>query len=423
MRPNELEDMQARRLQKGFLEGGCLRPCLSGNAHGHSTDSWYRRHCIGTPILKGVNMTGLFRPTALGDLNLANRIVMAPMTRSRADEHGVINPSASEYYEARADAGLIISEGINVGPMSNAFDRAPGLWTDEQTEGWKAVVNRVHEKNGRIVAQLWHGGRASARGLLSDKHPLSPSGVNDDLDRLQVWALLANGAYVRVAATPSRAMTLSEIQAAVDEFGRAAANAVRAGFDGVEIHGANGYLVHQFLSPTINQRTDDFGGSFEGRSRLLREIVVAIGYAMPRSRIGLRLSPFADYNSTRDPDPADTYGRLAHWLQTAGLAYLHLADTNAWTGAPDYERMLPIFRERYRGPLIVNAGITPERAADIVTRGEADAVAFGRLFLANPDLPARIRAGGPYNAPRQVGIYGGTDTGYLDYPNLEQSQR
>jgi len=344
---------------------------------------------------------------------------MAPMTRSRADERGVINPSASEYYAARASAGLIISEGINVGPMSNAFDRTPGLWTDEQTEGWKAVVDRIHDNGGRIVAQLWHGGRASARGLLSDKQPLSPSGVNDDLDRLQVWGLLANGAYVRIAATPSRAMTLAEIQDAVNEFGRAATNAVRAGFDGVEIHGANGYLVHQFLSPTINQRTDAYGGSVEGRSRLLLEIVSAISDVMPRSRIGLRLSPFADYNSTRDPKPENTYGQLAHWLETAGLAYLHLADTNAWTGAPDYERMLPIFRGHYCGPLIVNAGITPEHAVEIVNSGKADAVAFGRLFLANPDLPARIRAGGPYSSPQAFGIYGGSDSGYLDYPSLE----
>src|SRR6266702_561615 len=349
-------------------------------------------------------MADLFQSTALGDLNLTNRIVMAPMTRSRADERGVINPSASEYYAARASAGLIISEGINVGPMSNAFDRTPGLWTDEQTEGWKAVVDRIHDNGGRIVAQLWHGGRASARGLLSDKQPLSPSGVNDDLDRLQVWALLANGAYVRIAATPSRAMTLAEIQDAINEFGRAATNAVRAGFDGVEIHGANGYLVHQFLSPTINQRTDAYGGSVEGRSRLLLEIVSAISDVMPRSRIGLRLSPFADYNSTRDPKPENTYGQLAHWLETAGLAYLHLADTNAWTGAPDYERMLPIFRGHHCGPLIVNAGITPEHTVEIVNSGKADAVAFGRLFLANPDLPARIRAGGPYSSPQAFGI-------------------
>ncbi|NEU95467.1 alkene reductase [Bradyrhizobium uaiense] len=368
-------------------------------------------------------MTSLFDPVSLGDLDLANRIVMAPMTRSRADQRGVINPSASDYYAARASAGLIITEGVNVGPMSRAFDRTPGLWTEEQTEGWKAAVDRIHEAGGRVVAQLWHGGRASARGLLSDKQPLSPSGVNDDLDRLQVWALLANDAYVRIAATSSRAMTPEEIQGVVSEFRLAAANAVRAGFDGVEIHGANGYLIHQFLSPTINLRTDDYGGSAERRSRLLLEIVAAISDVVPRSRIGLRLSPFADYNSVRDPKPKDTYGQLANWLGTAGLAYLHLADTNAWTGAPDYERMLSIFREHYRGPLIVNAGITPEHAARIVDSGEADAVAFGRLFLANPDLPARIRVGGPYNSPQPFGVYGGSDSGYLDYPTLDTGSR
>ena len=368
-------------------------------------------------------MASLFHPTALGDLDLANRIVMAPMTRSRADERGVINPTAPEYYAARASAGLIVTEGVNVGPLSRAFDRTPGLWTEEQTEGWKAIVDRIHEEGGRVVAQLWHAGRASARGLLSDRQPLSPSGVNDDLDRLQVWALLANDAYVRIAATSSRAMTSAEIQGVVSEFRLAAANAVRAGFDGVEIHGANGYLIHQFLSPTINLRTDDYGGSAERRSRLLLEIVAAISDVVPRSRIGLRLSPFADYNSVRDPKPEDTYRQLAHWLGTAGLAYLHLADTNAWTGAPDYKRMLPIFRGLYRGPLIVNAGITPEHAARIVDSGEADAVAFGRLFLANPDLPARIRVGGPYSSPQPFGIYGGTDSGYLDYPTLDTGSR
>lgn len=363
-------------------------------------------------------MNGIFHPTIFGDIHLANRIVMAPMTRSRADGHGIINASASEYYAARADAGLIITEGVNVGPLSNAFDRAPGLWTGQQTQAWKTVVDQVHERGGRIVAQLWHGGRASARGLLADSQPLSPSGVNDDLDKLQVWALLANGAYVRIAATPSRAMTLDDMQNVVREFRMAAANAVKAGFDGVEIHGANGYLIHQFLSPTINLRLDEYGGSIEGRAKLLLDIVSAISGVIPRSRIGLRLSPFADYNSTRDPNPTETYGWVARWLQTAGLAYLHLADTNAWTGAPDYERMLPIFREHYHGPLIVNAGIAPDRAADIIGSGEADAVAFGRLFLANPDLPARIRAGGPYNTPGHIGIYGGSNNGYLDYPSL-----
>jgi N-ethylmaleimide reductase len=363
-------------------------------------------------------MPDLFDPIRLGDLNLANRIALAPMTRSRADASGVINASAREYYGSRAGAGLLITEGVNVGPMSNAFDRAPGLWTEEQADGWKPIVNEVHRNGGKIVAQLWHGGRASALGLLGGREPLSPSGINDDLDRLQVWALLANNAYVRIAATPSRAMTIEDIESVIAEFRIAAANAHRAGFDGVEIHGANGYLIHEFLSPTLNRRRDGYGGSPEGRVRLLREIVAAVAEGMPRKRVGLRLSPFADYNNVRDPDPGQTYGYLADWLNGVGLAYLHLADTNAWAGAPDYARLIPLFRAHYRGPLVVNGGISPESATQIINQGEADAIAFGRLFLANPDLPARIRQGGPYNTPRSIGAYGGGNTGYLDYPAL-----
>ena len=368
-------------------------------------------------------MMDLFDPVRFGDIELTNRIVMAPMTRSRADANAVINVSALKYYGSRAGAGLIITEGINTSPMSKAFDRTPGLWTDEQIEGWKPVVDHVHQRGGRIVAQLWHAGRASARGLLGDQQPISPSGVNDDLDQLQVWALLSNGAYVRIAATSSRAMTIAEIEDAIAEFRRASENAVRSGFDGVEIHGANGYLIHEFLSPTTNRRTDRYGGSPEARARFLREIVSAIAEVMPLSRVGLRLSPFADYNNVRDPDPVETYGHLTRWLDGAELAFLHLADTNAWAGSPDYAKMLPIFRNHYRGPLVVNAGITPKRAAEIVAGGEADAIAFGRLFLANPDLPARIRKGGPYNDLRHVGVYGGSDVGYLDYPALALSIR
>ncbi len=368
-------------------------------------------------------MPDLFEPATMGELGLANRIVMAPMTRARADARGIINPSAREYYGSRSSAGLLITEAVNIGPMSNAFDRAPGIWTDEQVEAWKPVIDNVHDKGGRIVAQLWHGGRASARGILEDRQPLSPSGVNDDLDRLQVWALLANGSYVKIAATPSRAMTLQDIQAVLREFHAAAANAARAGFDGVEIHGANGYLIHEFLSPTLNRRDDEYGGSPENRARLLRDVIAAVGDAVPLPRVGLRLSPFAEYNNVRDPDPDATYGHLAQWLDRAGLAYLHIADTNAWSGSPDYDRLIPLIRANYRGPLIVNGGISPERAAKIVSRGDADAVAFGRLFLANPDLAERIRRGGPYHAPRSIGVYGGGEAGYLDYPTLDSTPR
>lgn len=216
-------------------------------------------------------------------------------------------------------------------------------------------------------------------------------------------------------------MTLPEIHAVLHEFRTAAANAARAGFDGVEIHGANGYLIHEFLSPTLNLRDDDYGGSPEGRARLLRETIAAIADVMPLARVGLRLSPFAEYNNVRDPNPDDTYGHVARWLDRIGLAYLHIADTNAWAGSPDYDRLIPLIRANYHGPLIVNGGITPAKAAEIVGHGDADAVAFGRLFLANPDLPERIRIGAPYNTPYSVGAYDGGDTGYLDYPTLDTS--
>lgn len=365
-------------------------------------------------------MTDLFDPVNFGELRLKNRIVMAPMTRSRANAQGVINASAAQYYADRADVGLIVTEGVNIGPMSNSFDRAPGLWTEEQVEGWRPIVDRVHARGGTIVAQLWHGGRASAMGLLDGRAPFSPSGINDDLEKLQVWALLANGAYVKIAATPSRAMTLGEIKSTLDEFHAAAANAVRAGFDGVEIHGANGYLVHEFLSPNTNRRTDDYGGDAAGRSRFLKEIVSVMAEALPLSRIGLRLSPFASYNDVNDDNPADTYGYLSKLLEGLGIAYLHLADTNAWGGASDYDEMIALFRPSYRGSLIVNGGIDPQRAKAIIASGEAEAVAFGRLLLANPDLPARIRQNGPYNQVRHLGVYGGSDEGYLDYPTMDE---
>lgn len=363
-------------------------------------------------------MSELFSPVRLGDLHLSNRIVMAPMTRARAADDGIPNASAAEYYRQRAGAGLIITEAINVGPLSAAFERAPGLWTPEQSAAWQAIVSSAKAGGGCMVAQLWHAGRAGARGILAGREPLSPSGVNHDLGELQVWGLLQNGAYVRINATHSRAMTHADITHAIDEYRIAAANARDAGFDGVEIHAGNGYLPHQFLSPGTNQRTDEYGGDATGRARFLREILAAVGQVVPLTRVGIRLSPYADYNNVADPDPDETYASLATWLNGAGLAYVHLADTNAWTGAPDLARLLALFKPRYTGPLIVNAGLSPEHVAALVAEGSTDAVAFGRLFIANPDLPERMRQGGPYNDLRHVGLYGGSAVGYTDYPFL-----
>ena len=366
-------------------------------------------------------MPTLFDPVDLHALTLGNRIAMAPLTRSRATDGDVPGRDSATYYGQRATAGLIVTEATNVTPMSCAFEKAPGIYSDAQVEGWKLVTQEVHARAGHGFLQLWHCGRVGADGLLDGAAPLSPSGVNDDLDALQVWGELARGRYVRIAATPSRAMTTSEVEGAVEQYRHGAANALKAGFDGVEIHAANGYLPHQFLSPTINRRTDGYGGSLENRLRFLREVVEATIDEVGSARVGVRISPFAAYNNTRDPNPAETYAAVTDMLDEYGIAYLHLADTNAWAGQPDMPKILDVVRPRFRGVLIGNGGITPNAAHDLVATRALDMVAFGRPFLANPDLPARIRQGGPFNEPRNIGWYGGTAEGYTDYPTLARA--
>jgi NADPH2 dehydrogenase/N-ethylmaleimide reductase len=377
-------------------------------------------HGLKTKLQERI-MGRLHETLKLGALELKNRVLMAPLTRCRAGAGDAPVNLNAEYYAQRAGAGLIITEATNVSPNSCAFERAPGIWTQAQVEGWKKVTRAVHDAGGRIFMQLWHCGRVGASGILGGNDPLSPSGVNDDLDTLQVYGLLANGNYVRIAATPSRAMTGDEIKSTVREYKTSAINAIRAGCDGVEVHAANGYLPHQFLSPTTNQRTDAYGGSVENRARFLQEIVKAITSEIPAAKVGVRLSPYAHYNNVRDPDPTVTYAHVAKMLNDAGVAYIHVADTNAWAGAPDLHKTLPIIKSHFRGTIIVNAGITPEKAEALVDSGDADAVAFGRMFIANPDLPERIRRKGPYTELRDVGLYGGDRTGYLDYPFLAEA--
>ncbi len=368
-------------------------------------------------------MTSFQTSLSIGDLDMPNRVFMAPLTRCRAGDGDVPTPRMAEYYRQRATAGLIITEATNVSAMSCAFEHAPGIYSAAQIEGWKAATSAVHERGGRIFLQLWHCGRVGASGILKGNEPLSPSGLNDDLDRLQVYGLLRNGQYVRMVATPSRAMTADEIHTAIEEYRVGAEGAVQAGFDGVEIHAANGYLPHQFLSPGTNRRDDDYGGPVEDRMRFLSEIVDAVGSVVPPGRVGVRISPFAAYNNPADPDPVTTYSAVAGMLEDRGVGYLHVADTNAWGGDPDMDRILSIVRPSYSGVLIGNAGMTPETAADRLAKGDLDAVAFGRSFIANPDLPERIAAGGPYNEFRSVGLYGGSEEGYTDYPDLAAIRR
>jgi N-ethylmaleimide reductase len=363
-------------------------------------------------------MKHLLKPARIGDLTLNNSIAMAPLTRSRTGDAGVPSALNATYYGQRASAGMLITEATNVSPMSAAFEHAPGIYTEGQVLGWRSVAQEVHANGGTIFMQLWHGGRVSSYALLDGQAPLSPSGVNHDLGLLQVYGAMRNGYYTRISASPSRAMTREEILSTVQEFRTGAANAMRAGLDGVEIHAANGYLIQQFLSPQVNHRGDEFGGSVENRARLLRMIIEAVLEVVPAARIGVRVSPFALYNNAGDPDPHATYAYVANMLQEYGITYLHAADTNAWGGKANMPELLALLRPRFHGTLIANAGLTPETGEALIMDGKADMVAFGRQYVANPDLVARIAVGGPFNEPDPFTFYGGSEKGYTDYPAL-----
>ncbi|MBN3779240.1 alkene reductase [Burkholderia sp. Ac-20345] len=365
-------------------------------------------------------MSSLLGGYDLHGLALANRIVMGPMTRSRAPHRGIPTDAMAQYYAQRASAGLIVSEATNVSRMSASFELTPGLVTDEQVAGWKPVTQAVHAQGGHIFAQLWHGGRVGSMTLLDGQAPLSPSGVNDDLEQLQVWAQLQNGYYTKIHATPSRAMTAVDVAWAVDDFRRAAAHAMSAGFDGVEIHAANGYLPHQFLSSTLNRRDDRYGGTVANRARFLAEIIDAIGGVMPLNRVGVRVSPYAKYNNVRDADPDATYAYVARMLTEAGVAYLHAADTNGWSGEPDLPRIIANLRRQFGGTLMLNGGISPEAANALIAAGDADLVAFARAYIANPDLVERVATGAPLASAKPVGWYGGDRAGYLDYARHDE---
>lgn len=360
----------------------------------------------------------LLEPVQLGSLVLGNRIIMAPLTRARCGTAGIPGQLNALYYAQRASAGLIITEATNVSPMSAAFENAPGIYTPGQVDGWRRVAESVHAHGGKIFMQLWHGGRVSSYALLGGEAPLSPSAVNDDLGSLQVYGALQNGYYTRLAASPSRAMESDEIYAAIKQFRTGAANALKAGLDGVEIHAANGYLVQQFLSPHVNRRHDEFGGSIENRARFLRLVIEGILEVCPPGRVGVRISPYALYNNATDPYASDTYAYVIQMLHEYGIAYIHAADTNAWGGVSDRERLLALVNAHFRGLIIANAGITPSIGARLIAEGAAGAVAFGRPFVANPDLVARIAAGGPFNVPDPFTFYGGTEVGFTDYPAL-----
>lgn len=367
-------------------------------------------------------MTDLFSPLDLGGLHLPNRIIMAPLTRSRATIERVPTPMMAEHYVQRAGAGLIIAEATNVVPQSIAWDCAPGIFTPEQIQAWKQVVRAVHDAGGRIALQLWHGGRVACDRSADPKRALSPSGVNENMDAITVWGIGPEGKFTKLKATPSREMTLEEIKATIRAFGDAARACREAGFDAIELHGANGYLPHQFLSPFLNRRTDDYGGTPEKRARFAIEVMQAMMQHYPPSLVGMRISPYSDYNGATDPDPEPSYRFLVRTLNEQKVGFLELADTSFWYGKFERSRMLDLVKPLFDGKVIANGGIEPAQGNELVAKGEVDAVSFGRLWMANPDLPERIRRGGPYTKANLRRSYGGGPDGYNDYPTLAEEQ-
>ncbi|NUS14228.1 MAG: alkene reductase [Streptomyces sp.] len=354
-------------------------------------------------------MTTAFDPIDLGGRRLPNRIVMAPMTRSRAYGPG-LSPTASTaaYYAQRASAGLIVTEGTQPSAAGQGYPDTPGLHSAEQVAGWRRVTDAVHEAGGRIFVQLMHTGRIGHRSLLPDGlRPVSASAVRP---RGSVYTAQGPQEF-------EEPVELDEdgIARTVEDHAAAARNAVAAGFDGVEVHAANGYLAHQFLAPNSNRRTDGWGGSPERRARFAAEVVRAVADAVGAERTGLRISPGNPLGDIDEPDPEPTYTALLRALEPVGPGYLHLVETGG--------RSLTLeLRKRFPGVLILNARATgrpsgPEELA-LVEDGTADMLAYGTLFLANPDLPARLRAGGPFNAAERATYYGGDDRGYTDYPPL-----
>ncbi|KVN48228.1 alkene reductase [Burkholderia ubonensis] len=352
-------------------------------------------------------MPTLFDPVTLGDLTLPNRIVMAPLTRARAGDVRVPNDLMARYYAERASAGLIISEATSVTPQGVGYADTPGIWSDEQVEGWKRVTRAVHDAGGRIVLQLWHVGRISDPIFLDGALPVAPSAI-------------AAGGHVslvrpqRPFVTP-RALELDEIPGIVAAYRKGAENAKAAGFDGVEIHGANGYLLDQFLQDSTNRRTDAYGGPIENRARLLLEVVDAAIDVWGAGRVGVHLAPRGDAHTMGDSDPAATFGYVARELGRRKIAFIFTRES--YTG----DQLSPRLKEAFGGPLIANEKFTLDTAQQALERGDADAIAWGQLFIANPDLPRRFELDAPLNKPVPETYYAKGEAGYTDYPALSDA--
>ena len=357
----------------------------------------------------------LFEPIKLGNLTLKNRIVMPPMTRSRATQPGnSANDLMAEYYAQRASAGLIVSEGTQISALGQGYAWTPGIYSPEQIAGWKKVTTAVHEKGGVMFAQLWHVGRVSHPDNTGGVQPISSSALKAENVKVFVDNGKQEPGFVDVVMP--REMTKADIKAVVEEYRQAALNAMEAGFDGIELHAANGYLINQFIDSEANNRTDEYGGSIENRLRFLGEVVAALVEAIGADRVGVRLAPLTSLNGTVDATPVETYTAAAALLNTYKVAYLHIAEVD-WDDAPDtpvsFKRGL---REAYQGVLIFAGRYNAEKAEQALADGLADMIGFGRPFVANPDLPNRMKNGYPLADHVSETLFGGAEKGLTDYP-------
>lgn len=369
-----------------------------------------------TPTGAGSGAPDLFTPYDLGGLALPHRVVMAPMTRNRAGEGFAPTELNARYYAQRASAALVITEASQVSRRGLGYPDTPGIYDDEQIRGWRRVTRAVHDEGGRIFVQLFHTGRISHPDLQPDGQlPVAPSSVKPEGETMTHDGM-------KPFVTP-RALETGEIAAIVEEFRAAAANAREAGFDGVEVHGANGYLIDQFLRDRTNRRDDGYGGSPANRFRLLGEVLAALFETWPSRRVGVRISPSGTFNDMGDSDPEATFEEVVSRLDELDLGYLHVIEANETdrrNGATVVETEL--LRRRYGGALMVNGGYDRESGERAVARGLAELVSFGTPFLANPDLPRRLRLDAELNEPDSSSFYGGGREGYVDYPTLDEAE-
>jgi len=356
-------------------------------------------------------MNDIFSPVMLGDIALANRIVMAPMTRDRAGEGDVPTDIMAEYYAQRASAGLIVTEGTQPSAVGKGYWRTPGIHSEAQVAGWRKVADAVHARGGRIVMQIMHVGRAAVQANKAlDAETVAPSAI-------ACPDPIPGPDGVPVPTVTPRALATDEIPAIADEYAAAARNAIAAGMDGVELHCASGYLPMQFLSSNSNQRTDRYGGPVENRIRFVLEVIDAMAAAIGPGRVGFRICPGVKFNGMDDADPHETYAALLNALNGKGLAYCHLMHVDL-----DGQDALDLVRESWAGPLIFNRGLTLETAREVLAEGKAEAVSFGYLFIGNPDLVERFRAGAPLAKASGANFYTGEGDdrrGYTDYPTME----